>query len=154
MFDKWKTRRSQEPSHDVPAILAIACSLSDREALQQIVEKMGWEMASAEDLDRGAELLRAKPIPIVVCDRDLPGMDWREAIRTLAAGVDRRCVILASFVADDYLWEEVIHHGGYDILPKPFREDEVIHAIRFAWAAVSKNAGALTKSRPSSLRTE
>ena len=78
-------------------------------------------------------------------DRDLPDVDWRQGIGKLANEHSR--VILASFVADDYLWEEVIHCGGYDVIAKPYREDEVIHMIQFAWAA-------LTKSLPSALRTK
>ena len=144
MFEKWKNRRFQNgrAADSALTVLAITASTTDRAQLQRIFEKTGWSIVFADSIE---DALR-QPVQIVVCDRDLEGADWREAIRQLARGPDRRCVILASFVADDYLWEEVIHCGGYDVLPKPFREDEVIHAIHFAWAAV-------TKSLPSAPRT-
>jgi FixJ family two-component response regulator len=89
----------------------------------------------------------SQPARVVLCDRDLPGVDWRMAVQQLAGGQNRRCVILASPVVDDYLWEEVIHLGGYDVLAKPFRKRDVVQAIEFAWAAV-------TKSLPSAPRTK
>jgi DNA-binding NtrC family response regulator len=105
----------------------------------------GWELRIANDLEEAAAFLGTRAASIVLFDRDLPDVDWRQAIGKLANEHSR--VILASFVADDYLWEEVIHCGGYDVIAKPFREDEVIHMIHFAWAA-------LTKSLPSAPRTK
>ena len=124
-------------------VLAILASQVDRAQLESIFEKAGWRIVFADSIDETA----VQPMPIVLYDRDLPGADWRQAIQQLAGSQHPRKVILASFVADDYLWEEVIHCGGYDILPKPFRESEVRHIIQFAWASV-------TKSLPSEQRTK
>lgn len=124
------------------SVLAILASQTDRAQLESIFEKAGWRIVFAEGIDDTT----IEPMPVVLYDRDLPGADWRQAIRQLAGVQHHRKVILASFVADDYLWEEVIHCGGYDILPKPFRESEVLHVIQFAWASV-------TKSLPSGQRT-
>ena len=149
MFGKWKTR----PPHDDTSVghrltaLVMTPFRSDRTALEGIFKKAAWGIRTADGLPEAIALLNSQAIPIVVFDRDFPGLDWREAVQQLATGPSPRCVILASFVADDYLWEEVIHLGGYDVLPKPFRESEVIHTIEFAFAA-------LTKSLPSSPRTK
>ncbi len=139
------SKRTSQTTDAAPslAVLAILTSQTDRTQLQSIFEKAGWRIAFANSMDE----LTAQPMPIVLYDRDLPGADWRQAIQQLAGSQPSRKVILASFVADDYLWEEVIHFGGYDILPKPFRESEVRHVIQFAWAAV-------TKSLPSAQRTK
>lgn len=141
MFDKWKNReRSAQPPLTVLALMA---SDPDRELLRDICMDKGWTIVFAGDLVEGVGL----DAGIVICDRDLSGMDWREAIQQLAVAPQPRRVILASYVVDDYLWDEVIHCGGYDVLPKPFRAQEVVHTIQFAWAAV-------TKSRPSAPRTK
>ena len=144
MFDKWKNHRVDNgtAAEPPPTALAITTALNDRMQLQGIFAKAGWNIHFVEAVEDALH----QSAPIVLCDRDLPDSDWREAIRLLAGGPERRCIILASFVADDYLWEEVIQCGGYDVLPKPFREDEVLHAVQFAWAA-------LTKSLPSAPHT-
>ncbi len=115
-------------------VLAVTASQSDRALLQRILERAAWKMLVADTFDEALQIASAKPVPIVVLDRDHPGLDWREAIGRFS----NSRVILASSVADDYLLEEVIHCGGYDILPKPFREEQVIQTVRFAWAAISK----------------
>ena len=126
-------------------VVAMTASGSDAGLLREIMESTGWEFRIADGIEDAAAFLGTRAASIVLFDRDLPGVDWRQAVRRLANGQCR--VILASFVADDYLWEEVIHCGGYDVIAKPFREDEVIHMIQFAWAA-------LTKSLPSAPRTK
>jgi len=133
MFSK---RSSQTTNAEAPVtVLAILTSQTDRAQLESIFEKAGWRIVFANSIEE----LTTQPILIVLYDRDLPGADWRQAIQQISSSQPSRKVILASFVADDYLWEEVIHFGGYDILPKPFRESEVRHVIQFAWAAVTKS---------------
>jgi FixJ family two-component response regulator len=129
-------KRPQATKPDSPvAVLAILTSQTDRKELEVIFENTGWQIIFADTIDEPT----VQATPIVLYDRDLPGTDWRQAIQQLARTEHPRKVILASFVADDYLWQEVIHCGGYDILPKPFREDEVRHIIQFAWASVTKS---------------
>jgi FixJ family two-component response regulator len=133
MFSK-RTNHVIKAEHPL-SVLAILTSPADRAQLQSIFEKAGWRIIFAG----GIEETTNHAMPIVLFDRDLPGADWRQAIQQLSASQHPRKVILASFVADDYLWEEVIHFGGYDILPKPFRESEVLHTMQFAWAAATKS---------------
>jgi len=42
--------------------------------------------------------------------------------------------MLVSKVIDDYLWNEVVCYGGYEVLAKPVREGEVSRAVRLAWS--------------------
>jgi DNA-binding response OmpR family regulator len=114
-------------------------------ALNQIFQKNGWELITTENLGEALEAIRSTPTPIVILDRDLVGPDWRPTVRLLASEPTAPCIILASHVVDDYLLEEIIQQGGYDVIAKPFREQEVTRAIEFAWSAM--------KSRLSSRRT-
>jgi FixJ family two-component response regulator len=130
----------------------MTASRSDASRLRDIMAGTGWELRVVDNLEDAEAFLGvrsaslgARSGSIVLFDRDLPAVDWRQAIGKLSNGHCR--VILASFVADDYLWEEIIHCGGYDVIAKPFRGDEVVHMIQFAWAA-------LTKSPPSAPRTK
>ena len=147
MFEKWKSRRLQNESNGEPplTVLAMTASCPDATRLHDILAGPAWKLRVVDNLEDAQAFLGARSPSIVLFDRDLPNVDWRQAIGTLANGHCR--VILASFVADDYLWEEVIHCGGYDVIAKPFRADEVIHMIQFAWAAI-------TKSLPSAPRTK
>ena len=120
--------------------LAIVQS-QERDALRRLFKAQGWSLATADTVALGLSAdLNSGPV-IVMLDRDLASPDWRPVVRQFASHPNCACVILASRVIDDYLWEEVIIHGGYDVLVKPFQERELIHTLEFAWS--------VTKSRPS-----
>jgi hypothetical protein len=47
----------------------------------------------------------------------------------LAAGSPESCIFLVSPVKDDYLWCDVLSHGGFDVLIRPFRSEIVARTI-------------------------
>lgn len=88
--------------------------------------------------------------PVILCDRDLPGADWRTAVGSLAALPQRACVVLMSSVVDDYLRQELIRWGGYEVLAKPLRADNILRAIKLAlsyWTSVA-STGAAKSAEP------
>ena len=89
-------------------------------------------MDVASDVREGVELLRCRPFAVAVCDRDTVGPDWRNALDILVAHAAGACVILISHAKDDYLWQEVVQRGGYDVITKPFRQELVVRSIQFA----------------------
>jgi len=69
----------------------------------------------------------------VICERDVPDTDWKQALTQLAELADSPLLIVTSRWADDYLWAEVLNLGGYDVLMKPFDQTEVVRVISLAW---------------------
>ena len=55
--------------------------------------------------------------------------------------------MLISPVADDYLWNEVLSNGGYDVLAKPLRQQDVLRAVKFAWSYLNS-----TRQTPATAR--
>ena len=55
-------------------------------------------------------------------------------VERFVAANPRVCVILLSSVADQYLWEEVVHSGGFDLLTRPFRQEHVLSKLSFAYS--------------------
>ena len=64
---------------------------------------------------------------MIVCDRDLPGRDWRQTLQYLAKLSP--CILLASTGIDGALWQEVVQCGGHDVLAKPLEEQRVLKTI-------------------------
>jgi DNA-binding NtrC family response regulator len=121
----------QSPTVQV-TIVGLIRSDQDRQLLSGICGRSGWEVVFADNCcDTKAAVDRVKA-PVVLCDRDSVETQWREAIETLASRPHLPCVILLSEAVDTYLWSEVVRGGGYDVLPKPLREDDVIRAVRLA----------------------
>jgi hypothetical protein len=67
-------------------------------------------------------------------DRDIAGRDWRDFVAGFAAASSGVCIMLLSKVIDDNLWNDLVVNGGYEVLRKPLREDEVTRVVRMAWS--------------------
>jgi hypothetical protein len=70
----------------------------------------------------------------VICDREISGEDWRDALVRIAGLPQAVCVLLASSVVDEYLWHQVIENHGYDVVAKPFQSEALRRAVTFAWS--------------------
>jgi DNA-binding response OmpR family regulator len=116
------------------AVVALLRDQPDRKLLDSICHEHDWVVHFAESCQGAAEAAKELEAPIILCDRDLPGTEWRPAVQTLAASPSGACVILISSVLDEYLRSEVGLMNGYDVLAKPLREDDVVRAIKLAWA--------------------
>ncbi len=91
-----------------------------------------WTVAAARSSDEAVAAIESQEFSLVICDRDLPGEDWRDVLARLTSLSQPVCVFLASPVVDEYLWNEVIQHRGYDVVTKPYRYDELTRAVTFA----------------------
>jgi DNA-binding NtrC family response regulator len=119
---------------DQVRLLAITCGEEEKATLGRIAADLRWKLSIAGSADEAIQLLGDEPLPLVICDRDLPGEDWRTIVARIASRRDVLCVVLASSVVDDYLWDEVIQQRGYDVVSKPFEADQLRRAVTFAWS--------------------
>ncbi len=129
--------RDSRPLFDDPdqvCLLAITRGADEKAALSRIAADLQWTLRIAESEEDAVRLLGDQPLPLVICDRDLPDGDWRGTVARLAGRRDVLCVVLASAVIDDYLWDEVIKQRGYDVVSKPFEADQLRRAVTFAWS--------------------
>lgn len=122
-------------------IVGLVSSEKERDELASLGFDEGWEVQFADTCAEALAASDPRRVPVILCDRDLPSADWRDAVQTLASSSRPACVILLSSVVDDALWEEVIRHGGYDILAKPLRRNEVVRVVKLArsfWSSMMK----------------
>jgi DNA-binding NtrC family response regulator len=128
-----------ETGEKIP-VLAIACQDLDRNALLAFAVRGQWDLVLAGSCEEALEMLKKMRAAVILCDRDLPGLDWRNALETLAASRPDCPIVLTSSVNDEYLWDEVIHKGGYDVLSKPLQEDLTVRAVNLAWSYSKERA--------------
>ena len=115
-------------------VMGLAFTDEDRRLLASVCSGRQWNVVFTDTSDQARATLDQLKAPVILCDRDLPGGEWRDVVQVLASSPHRACVILISRVVDDYLWNEVVQRGGYDVLPKPLREEDVVRAVRLAWS--------------------
>jgi DNA-binding NarL/FixJ family response regulator len=119
-------------STDRTSILALFADPLDRAVVEELAARQAWDLYFAGDLDHSERLLRNSKPHIVLFDRDVTTEDWRPAVLSLAAACPGACIIFLSRVLDESLWSEVVANGGYEVLAKPVREEDLLRAIRLA----------------------
>jgi DNA-binding NtrC family response regulator len=121
-------------------VLAVTREETDRNSLSAFAVRGQWDLVLATSFEEARESLKKMRAAVILCDRDLPGLDWRDALEALAASRPDCPIVLTSSVNDEYLWDEVIHKGGYDVLSKPLREDLTVRAVNLAWSYSKERA--------------
>lgn len=118
---------------DLPRVLVISAFDHDQKFFAGLHTAGTWNITLTCNVDRAIELLAHNDFSIIVYDRDLPGWEWREVLIRLRTWAPRTAVVLMSRVIDNFLWKEVLSHGGYDLLPKPLDQDTADRVLRRAW---------------------
>jgi DNA-binding response OmpR family regulator len=116
-------------------VLAVTRNASDWQSLEKVANNCGWALFWADSCAGALSVLSQYTIPIVICDRDLPGEDWRSVLKRIADFRQPVCTLLASSVSDEYLWREVFQHQGFDVLPKPFEPERLTRTVNLAWSS-------------------
>ena len=112
-----------EASFRIPIVALVSCD-QDRDALTHIAARERWDLHLAESCEDAHFTASQLSAPVIVFDRDWPGAAWRNVVQNLASSAHQPCVILLTSVADEYLWQELIGCGGYDMLAKPLRAED------------------------------
>lgn len=123
------------PRLGVPEITIVALTIEecDRQVLSWLAAENRWTIHFAESGEEAWRKLIEQKAPIFLCARDVPGLDWRDAIQRAASAPHPAFTMLVSNVTDENLWNEVIRLGGHDVLATPFRKEQALRAIRLAW---------------------
>jgi len=116
------------------SIVAMVADEEDRKRLANIAGRKQLQVRFADGREEAWVIANQLDAPVILCDRDLPATEWRDLVQLFASARHRPSVILISRVVDEYLRQEVILHGGYDVVAKPLREDDVVRSVRLAWS--------------------
>ena len=122
-------------------VLLISPLEEDHVSLQRIFRssqcpisgRRNWVIRRELTFHAALPVLRKNPITIVVAERDLSPVTWREVLEEIDTLPDPPLLIVTSRLADERLWAEALNLGAYDVLAKPFRDDEVVRVLGSAW---------------------
>ncbi len=117
----------------VVSVLSIFNNGKDHQSLRAIFDHTNWRMTGVSSCREAIERLADGRIGVVICDAKLPDGSWKSFLRNLRELPSPPLLIVASGNDDVNLWAEVLNLGAYDVLVKPFRQDEVIRIVSLAW---------------------
>ena len=112
--------------------------------LKAMLERAGFEVcAEASDGEEAVELARSSRPDVALLDMRMPRLDGIEAARRMYAERPIPIVMLTAF-SDRAVVEKAIAAGVFAYLVKPFKESDLVPALR---AAVVRHAELLTARR-------
>jgi len=116
-------------------VLAVTTFAGDVLALGALAAAEGWQLETCASVSEAVVLLARIPGRVVLLDRDVSALGWRGALTALLASRESR-VVLISPVTDDFLWDEVVRLGGYDVITRPLDAARTLSAVNLAVTAM------------------
>jgi two-component system response regulator AtoC len=103
-----------------------------RQSLGLLLGDAGYEVAAESDGRRALERATAEPFDLVLCDVRMPQLSGLEFLRAYRDRGGTALVIMMSAYGGEDAALAAMKEGAYDYVPKPFRPDEVVLALRKA----------------------
>jgi DNA-binding response OmpR family regulator len=114
-------------------ILLVSPAEEDHLLLSHVFSHSNWRFDAARTCAEALEVLGRSAIAVVISAAELPDGTWKDLLEKAGGAAAPPRLIVASRLADDRLWAEVLDRGGYDVLSMPFQPPEVIRVVSLAW---------------------
>ena len=115
----------------IPVLLASERD-DDYQTLQALLHNTKWSVERATSWSDVSGFCHRVANQVVLLDRHFQGSDWRRSVSSLPNPAANRSLILLSDVSDPYLWNELVQHGGFDVLTRPFESSALFRTLAFA----------------------
>ena len=115
-------------------LLAIVLCDIEFATLMETIPPCGARLHRGRTLTDVRRILDGEPVDVVLTDCTLTDKhDWKDVLNLVEACGVHQPLIVASRLADEFLWAEVLNLGGFDLLSKPFDPEEVIRVVTSAF---------------------
>jgi two-component system response regulator AtoC len=103
-----------------------------RRMLEILLGREGFTVLHADSGEQAIEVLEREDVDVVLSDVRMPGMGGLALVRWIREHRPGLTAIVMSAFGSIELAVEALHAGAYDYVPKPFKQDEVVLALRKA----------------------
>ena len=135
------------------SVVCVSSRARDHVRLREIFRNSQWQVHGVLTSSDGLRLLRrnCRNVFVVICENNLPDGDWKSLLAEMDQLPLRPVLIVASRLADDRLWAEVLNLGAFDLLlAEPFEPEEVLRVTESAWREANRSvrSGAVPRLGP------
>jgi len=102
------------------------------EALQKVLTKEGFEVLTAGNGRQALEVLRKRPIRVMITDLRMPGMTGDDLLKAAKAITPEVEVVVMTAYGTIENAVEAMKLGAYDFISKPLKRASVVAAVRKA----------------------
>lgn len=113
-------------------VLVVDDEIANREALQRILVREGYEAVHVASGEEALDALRAAPFQLLLTDLKMPRMDGVELLRAARVVAPDVEVVLMTAYGTVEAAVEAMREGAYDFLTKPLKRHELLRSIEKA----------------------
>jgi len=135
------------------AVFVISPFEQDHVFIGQVFEGATWRVSGVSSCGEALEILPVWRSAVVVCDGELPDGDWKDILEALVLLPYPPPLVVTARLADERLWGEVLHLGGYDVLAKPLDKKEVLWVVNSAWQQWDRRREPITRVKQAAAST-
>ena len=100
-----------------------------RDTMQRTLERHGYRVEGASDVDAALDAIRRTPFDLIVCDFRMPGKTGLDLLAELHTQGPHIPVILVSAYADTRTEAAALQLGVVGLLRKPFRRQDLLDSV-------------------------
>ncbi|MHB8369689.1 MAG: response regulator [Leptospirales bacterium] len=114
---------------DKKAILVVEDDEVALDLLAEILRRSHFHVWTAASVHAAVDLLKKTRVDLVLSDIRMPDQGGMDLLRHIRESHSEIPVVLLSAFGDEHLWVEALSAGAVDLIPKPFRKQEIIDVI-------------------------
>lgn len=93
--------------------------------MAEFLRGLGIEVRMARDGGEALQVFGAEPLPLVITDLKMPGMDGLELMKAIKEASPQTEILIITAHGDLDSAIQAVRHGAFDYLPKPFHLETV-----------------------------
>jgi DNA-binding NtrC family response regulator len=116
-------------------VLSVSPFPEDHRWLEQILcpSECKFVLKTSDTLAAAATVLCRHQFSVVICEYDLLPGSWTDVLAITSDLTIFPSIIVTSRFAEERKWAEVLNLGAFDLLIKPFDDEEVRRVVNAAW---------------------
>ena len=120
-------------SENINEILIVDDEPIIRDILVRKLTGSGYKVAALENAFEALSKMEECPVPLIISDIIMPGMDGIELLKRVRSKYPDTAVVVITAVSNVSIAIEALREGAYDYLIKPFNLEEVLLSVRNAF---------------------
>ncbi|MHB1286712.1 MAG: response regulator [Leptospirales bacterium] len=97
--------------------------------LEEILKRGGFLVSVAQSYEEALHRLTSDRISLILTDLKMPGKTGMDLLRSVKDLYPDLPVILLTAFGDEHLWVEALSSGAVDLIPKPFKKQEILEVV-------------------------
>ena len=136
-----------------PTILVVDDDQDHNRILAKIFERAGYRVNTAEDGQEALAILTERTYDLIVSDLKMPHMNGLDLLRSIRAMTSDMPVVILTAFGEWETYIDAMDCGCVDYLTKPVRRDDILLAVRKAFAHRGLRAPDFSEDTPQSSRS-